>query len=50
MDVETKGVTGVKGGFFKKGFSDDTVRQQPLNGGKTKIRERDTHNMMVSQW
>jgi hypothetical protein len=44
-----KGVTGVKGGVFKK-FQRDFLLSlfNNNNGGKTKIRERDTHNMMVT--
>ena len=43
-----KGVTGVKGGVFKKSLRDFLLLLFNYNGEKTKIREKDTHNMMVT--
>ncbi len=43
-----KGVTGVKGGVFKKSQRDFLLSLFNNHGEKTKIRERDTHNMMVT--
>ena len=41
-------VTGVKGGAFKRSQRDFLLSLFNNNGGKTKIRERDAHNMMVT--
>ena len=43
-----KGVAGVKVGSFKKSQRDFLLVLFNNNGEKTKIRDRDTHNMMVT--
>ena len=45
---ECKGACGVKGGVFKKSQRDFLLTLFNNNGEKTKIRERDTHNIMVT--